>query len=227
MNYYQPPQTIGMSRAGTVTLAEKVMGLTFFLIALATAGERAGSVLNNPLTGSGHYFLWVIAEIGTLIGAMLLADTAVLGFVLFCVFGFSTGVLLTPAITLLESRGLGYVVFEALLATAAVTGGVTVYARSTTRDFSGIGGYLIAGVIGIIVVGIVGIFIHSTILSILISSGACILFSFFLIYDIQRVTTSPDTKGNAIRLALGIYLDILNIFVALLNLLSILQGEDR
>jgi len=229
MSTYQGGPGVGVmdrSRVGTVSLAEKVMGLTFLLIGLAAVGERIGTVANNPLTGNGHFILWIIAEFACLLGAMFLADTAVVGFLLFCGFGFCTGVMLTPAIAYLDARGQGIIVFEALAATAGVCGGLTLYARSTTRDFSGLGSYLFAALIGLLVVSVVGIFVHSTLLQIVISGGATVLFSFFLVYDVQKVSTTQDTRGNAIRLALSIYLDILNVFVALLQLFSIMQSDE-
>jgi modulator of FtsH protease len=72
---------------------------------------------------------------------------------------------------------------------------------------------------------VIGLFVHSTALEILISAAACVVFSGFLLYDVQRVTmTRVTTQGNAIRLALSVYLDIFNLFLNLLMLLALTQG---
>ena len=71
---------------------------------------------------------------------------------------------------------------------------------------------------------VIGIFVHSTGFQILISAAACVIFSLFLLYDIQRVTAMANFQGNAIRMALRIYLDIFNLFLNLLSILMLTQG---
>src|SRR4030088_2139303 len=166
------------TRVGTVTLAQKVMGLTALLMLAATAGVAFG--VNGLSTAySPNTFIWFIVEIGLLLGTMATADKPAIGIVLFTAFGVSTGLIIAPLIQFLARRGQSVIFSQALGATAAATAGLTLYARTTRRDFSGVGGYLTAALIGLVVVSIVGIFVHSTMLQILISAGACVLFSFF------------------------------------------------
>jgi modulator of FtsH protease len=202
-----------------------VMGLTAVLIAAAVGGVALGASGLNTAFASNS-FIWFIVEIGLLLGTMALADRPGLGMALFVAFGASTGILIAPLIQFLALRGQSGIVYEALGATAAAAGGITLYARSTTRDFSRIGGYLFAALIGLVVASVIGIFIHSTGFQIVISGFACVLFSLFLVYDVQRITQTADTRGNAIRLALGIYLDIFNLFINLLSILS-LTSDNR
>ena len=218
----------GSTRAevGTVSLAEKVMGLTCLMIGLATAGVVVGGYQTSGGSVGGG-FLFYILFFAAVIGTMLLADVPVLGFVLFCSVGFLTGLSISPIIHAFVAAGEGVIVFQALAATAAVTGALTLYARSTSRDFSGMGGYLFAILIGLVVASVIGIFVHSTLLQMIISGVACVLFSLYLVYDVQRIATTKATKGNAIRLALSLYLDIFNLFLNLLYLLGVLEGERR
>jgi modulator of FtsH protease len=217
----------GRAEVGTVSLAEKVMGLTCLMIGLATAGVVVGGYQSAGGASVGGGWLFWILEIAAVIGTMLLADVPVLGFVLFCGVGFLTGLSIAPIIHAFVASGQGVIVFQALAATAAVSGALTLYARSTSRDFSGMGGYLFAVLIGLIVASVIGIFVHSTLLQIIISGVACVLFSLYLVYDVQRIATTQATKGNAIRLALSLYLDIFNLFLNLLYLLGVLEGERR
>lgn len=209
--------------AGAISLPEKVLGLTCLLVACAVGGVVLGAQGLNTQLGSG-YFLWFILEIGLLIGAQALAARPGIGMVLFVAFGVTTGVIISPLLIALKQFGMEYVVYEALAATAAATGGATLYARTTSRDFSRMGGWLFAALIGVVVAMVVGIFLHSTTFQILISAAACVLFSLFLVYDVQRVTHAANIRGNAIRLSLSIYLDIFNLFINLVSILALTQG---
>jgi modulator of FtsH protease len=144
--------------------------------------------------------------------------------VLFLAFGVVTGIAVAPLILGLQAGGYQYIVYEAVAATVATTGGITLYARTTSRDFSRIGGWLFAALIGVVVAMVIGLFVQSTAFQIFISAAACVLFSLFLLYDIQRVTTTGNAPGSAIRLALKIYLDVFNLFLNLLMVLMMTQG---
>ena len=219
--------TASRADVGTVSLAEKVMGLTCLMIALSTAGVVVGGYQSATSAGIGGGFLFWILEIAAVIATVMLADVPVLGFVLFCGVGFLTGLSISPIIHAFVAGGQGVIVLQALAATAAVTAALTIYARSTSRDFSGMGGYLFAVLIGLIVASVIGIFVHSTVLQMVISGVACILFSVYLIYDVQRIATTQASRGNAIRLALSLYLDIFNLFLNLLYILGVLEGDQR
>ena len=209
---------------GAISVPEKVMGLTTLAVAAAIGGVVLGYEGLAVSVGSG-YFLWFIVMLGLVFGAQALADRPVLGITLFVAFGVVTGVIISPLLIVLQQAGMANVVYEALAGTAAVTGAVTVYARRTSRDFSRLLGWLFAALIWIIVAMVIGLFVHSTALEILISAAACVVFSGFLLYDVQRVAmTRVTTQGNAIRLALSVYLDIFNLFLNLLMLLALTQG---
>jgi FtsH-binding integral membrane protein len=46
-----------------------------------------------------------------------------------------------------------------------------------------------------------------------------VIFSFYMIFDVQRIKKYPDTVGNAVMLALGLYLNIFNLFLFILQIL--------
>ncbi len=209
---------------GAISFPEKVMGLTTLLVACAVGGVVLGHVGFNTQLG-GSYFLWFIVEIALVFGVQALADRPGLGMALFVAFGVVTGLVISPLLFYVKAAGYDNVVYEALAATAATTAGVTIYARRTSRDFSRMGGWLFAGLIGVVVAMVIGLFLHSTGFQILISAAACVLFTLFLLYDVQRATASPmGTQGNAIRAALRIYLDIFNLFLNLLFILMAVGG---
>lgn len=228
--YRQNTGMFDAASAGAISLPEKVLGLTCLLVACAVGGVYLGYQGLNTATAagvSGSYFLWFVVEICLLIGAQSMAARPGIGMVLFLAFGVSTGVIISPLIQILGSDGMQYVVYQALGATAAATGGATLYARTTRRDFSHWGSWLFAALIGLVVAMVIGLFLQSTTFSILISAAACVLFTMFLVYDVQKVTHAANLQGNSIRLALKIYLDIFNLFINLLSILAITQGGGR
>jgi modulator of FtsH protease len=89
------------------------------------------------------------------------------------------------------------------------------------------GGILLVGLIGVVVASVVGIFVHMTVLYIAISAVAAVLFTGFLVFDLNRVANSRGaTEGQAILLAVSVYLDIFNLFLSLLRLFGF-AGSSR
>ena len=210
---------------GAISVPEKVMGLTCLLVACAVGGVALGAVGGLNTYGSSAELLWFIAMFVLVFATQALADRPGINMVLFLGFGVVTGIVISPLLQVIAYENYQYIVYEALAATAAVTGGVTIYARTTSRDFSRLGGWLFGALLGVVVAMVIGIFVQSTPFQIFISAAACVVFSLFLLYDVQRVTmTRVGSQGNAIRLALRIYLDIFNLFLNLLSILLLTQG---
>jgi modulator of FtsH protease len=201
-----------------MSLAERVMGITCVGFLAAVAGVAAGAHgLNDAHTSGLRYFIWIVVEFATLFAVLALADVPVLGLVAYVGFTFVTGIVLAPLIHSMSLNGQGAVVAQAFFATAGITLGLTIYARVTTRDFSGAGPYLFGALLGLVLMSFLQIFFYSPTTNVIIGAIGVVLFSFYVIYDIQRITRSINTRGNAIRLSLSIYLDILNLFVSLLR----------
>jgi modulator of FtsH protease len=73
----------------------------------------------------------------------------------------------------------------------------------------------------------VGIFVHLPALYIAISAVATLLFTGFLVFDLNRVAQSRGaSEGTVILLAVSVYLDIFNLFLALLRLFGFAGGRD-
>src|SRR5205823_13047317 len=101
------------------------------------------------------------------------------------------------------------------------------YGYATKGDVTGLGGILFVGVIGVVVSSLVGIFMQLPLLSMGLSAVAAVLFTGFLVFDLNRVAKSRGaTEGQAILLAVSVYLDIFNLFLALLRLFGF-AGSSR
>ena len=200
----------------------KVMGLLGFAF-LFTAG---GAVI-GPTLGPGAFLLSIVGSFGTLIALQFLRERSPLNLAL--LYGFATfeGMALGLILEAYIARGLGGAVFNAAATTAAVTLAAGAYGYTTKRDLSGLGGILLVGLIGVVVASVVGIFVQLPLLYIVISAVAAVLFTGFIVFDLNRVANSRGaTEGQAVLLAVSVYLDIFNLFLALLRLFGF-AGSSR
>jgi FtsH-binding integral membrane protein len=99
---------------------------------------------------------------------------------------------------------------------------MSVYGYFTKKDLSGIGQLMFVGLIAIIIASIINIFIGSTVMQMVISAIAVIVFLGLTAYDTQKireiVTVSGDTGREEVMGALTLYLDFINLFLSLLQL---------
>jgi FtsH-binding integral membrane protein len=112
--------------------------------------------------------------------------------------------------------------------TAASFGALSLWGYTTQRDLTGMGSFLIMGLFGIIIASLVNIFLHSSGLQWAISVMGVLIFSGLTAWDTQRLKSeyiSGAMEGDvlersAIMGALSLYLDFLNLFTFLLQLMG-------
>jgi modulator of FtsH protease len=107
--------------------------------------------------------------------------------------------------------------------TGAIFFALAGVASNTKRDFSNMGKFLFAGVILLLVASAANIFFQIPAMSLAISAIAVVLFSAYIIYDINRIVQGGET--NYITATLSVYLSIYNVFVSLLQLLMAFTGD--
>ena len=61
----------------------------------------------------------------------------------------------------------------------------------------------------------------------ILSAATALLYSGFVLYDIQRLRNAEGAQSDAVLLAVSIYLDIFNLFLAILRLFGILKSSDE
>jgi len=115
-------------------------------------------------------------------------------------------------------------VMQALGGTAVVFFGLSAYALTTRKDFSYMGGFLMVGLLVAVVAMIANIFLAIPALSLTISAAVVMIMSGLILFDTSRIINGGET--NYIRATVALYLDIYNLFIHLLNLLTALSGDD-
>ncbi len=197
------------------TLA-KVMGL----LGLAAVFTAIGALVGPAL---GQIGFWVALIGGLIIIFALRAarDVAPLNLILLILFATLEGVVLGQVLETYVSAGLSLIVFQAAGATAVAALAAGFVGYTTRRNLAGLGGFLMVALVIVIVASVIGLFIQTPLLWTAISAVSAILFSAFLVYDLNRVArTQGATEGQAIMLAVSVYLEIYNLFLDLLTLLS-------
>lgn len=138
-------------------------------------------------------------------------------------WGFAAvmGISLTPIILVYT----GASVTRIFLITAAMFGGMSIYGYTTKRDLTAMGSFMIMGVWGIIIASLVNLFLRSPGLYYALSFLSVIAFTGLTAYDTQRIREIYAEQDNddtmtrkAVAGALALYMDFINIFIALLNL---------
>ncbi|MDB5793428.1 MAG: hypothetical protein JWQ80_3452 [Massilia sp.] len=207
----------------------KVLRNTFWLLALSmiptVLGAFVGVSMQLPMFGGFMGFIVFMAIAFGFMYAIEKTKESAVGVFVLLGFTFFMGLMLTPLLrqTLGYSNG-GSLIMTAFGGTAVVFAVMASIATTTKRDFSGMGSWLMAGAVVILLAIVANIFLQMPVLTIVISVLMIGVFSAFILYDVQRVVNGGET--NYITATLAIYLDVFNVFTALLRLLGIVGGDD-
>jgi FtsH-binding integral membrane protein len=112
-------------------------------------------------------------------------------------------------------------IVSAFMSAAILFGVMSFYGYFTKKNLDSIGQFMFIGLIAIIISSILNIFIGSTVLQMVISAIAVIVFLGLTAYDTQKIRelVSVENDGKAeVMGALTLYLDFINLFLALLQL---------
>lgn len=144
----------------------------------------------------------------------------------FYLFAVAMGVSLSTIFVLYTTASIAKVFFIS----AATFGAASIYGYTTKRDLTSMGGFLIMGAVGILIAGIVNIWLQSSMMSFVISCIAVLVFTGLTAFDTQKLREEYLSQGavycfdsaakSSIFGALELYLNFINIFVHLMNLLG-------
>lgn len=138
-------------------------------------------------------------------------------------FAFAAAMGLSLSSILLVYTGAS--VYRAFFITAAAFGSLSLYGYTTKRDLSPMGSFLMMGLFGLIIASLVNMFMQSSSFQLALSALSVLIFAGLTAWDTQSIKEmywagdgyEVMTK-KSINGALRLYLDFINIFMALLNL---------
>lgn len=218
------------SEAGFVQESASVdfMKKTYQLLAASMLAAAAGAYVTMPYAETVMQYRWFIFgfELFMLfVGLGMTRNKPGLNLAALFVFTFATGVSLVPLLASLIGMGNGAVIGNAFLMTSVLFGALSLFAINSKTDYANWGKPLFITLIVVIIASLVNMFLlQSPMMHVLITAGILILFSFFTIYDTQNIANGAyDSPVDA---AVSLYLDFLNMFTALLQMLGIFGDND-
>ncbi|MFP6253462.1 Bax inhibitor-1/YccA family protein [Helicobacter pylori] len=190
---------------------------------LATIGALLG--LMNFQAVVQYKWVFFIAEIAALFGLMFSKSKP--GLNLFMLFAFTSlsGVTLVPLLGMVIAKaGLG-AIWQALGMTTIVFGLMSVYALKTKNDLANMGKMLFIALIVVVVCSLINLFLGSPMFQVVIAGASAILFSLYIAYDTQNIV--KGMYDSPIDAAVDLYLDFLNVFISILQIIGIFSDRDK
>jgi len=165
---------------------------------------------------------WIVifAPLAAIFGvAMVLGNNPSKGVAQLCLHGFAALMGLSFA-TIFAVFNMGSIV-SSFMGAAILFGVMSGYGYFTKQSLDSLGKFMFVGLIAIVIASIVNIFIGSTVMQMVISALAIIIFLGLTAYDTQTIRDelSLETSDSAeVRGALTLYMDFINLFINLLQL---------
>jgi modulator of FtsH protease len=165
------------------------------------------------------------AYLGSIIGSFVLLFVTMRlrnsGLGLLALFGFAAleGLSLGQVINAyLHTPNGASTVADATGLTALAFLGLSTYVHVSGKDFSALRGMLFVGLIVVVVASVIGLFVPSQAYQMTLAAVSALLFCGYILYDTSDIIHGGET--NYIMATMRLYLDILNLFMDLLRLLS-------
>lgn len=182
------------------------------------AGVLVPPVLFIPLS---------IVELVMLLAAFLLRRRKAVSYSFLYVFAFISGITLYPIIAYYLATAGGNTVLLAFATTTTVFTGLAVYASKSNRNFSFLGGFLLAALLALIAISIFNVFWPlGTTAMLAYSFIGVMVFSGYILFDFSRMKHYGVRPEDVPLMALSLYLDFINLFLDILRIFGILSRND-
>ncbi len=216
----------GVTPVASVTTTDRLVFIkkVYSLLAMSMGSAAVGAYLGSGpllLLVAPNMMLFFILQIALIFFASFAARKPGLNMVALFSFTTVSGLTLGP---LLYQVGPS-IAAEAFALTAITFAGLSMYVVYSKKDFSFMSGFLMTGLIVLVVGGLLNMFfIQSGMMHFVMSGASVLLFSGFILYDTSNILRYYGTD-EYVSATLALYLDVLNLFIALLSILGIM-GRD-
>ncbi len=208
----------------------KVLSQTYALLGVSLFPTVFGALFGMNMNwgwAAGLGIMFPILMIASMFGMFYLIRknrNSSMGVVFLLMLTFLMGLLLGPILQMAFSLSNGgQIVSLAAGGTGTIFLVLASIGSSAKRDFSFMGKFLMIGLIMLILASLANIFFQVPAASLAISAIAVMIFSGFILYDVNRIVRGGET--NYIMATLALYLNIYNLFVNLLHLLMAFMGN--
>ena len=216
----------GMTPAASVSTTDRLTFIkkVYSLLAMSMGTAAVGAYLGSGpllLLVAPNMMLFFILQFALIFFASFASRKPGLNMVALFSFTTVSGLTLGPA---LYNVGPS-IAAEAFALTAITFAGLSLYVVYSRKDFSFMSGFLMTGLIVVIVGGLLNMFfIQSGMMHFVMSGASVLLFSGFILYDTSNILRYYGTD-EYVSATLALYLDILNLFIALLSILGIMSDD--
>ena len=208
----QPSEPVALSTNRVLRNTYMLLSMTLFFSAIVTAVSVA---LKLPHPG---IVITLVGFFGLLYATSKLQDSAWGLLAVFALTGFM-GYTLGPVVSKYLAMPNGsQIVMMAMGGTATIFVGLSAYALTTRKDFSFMGGFLLAGIIVAFLAGLGAIFFQMPALSLTVSAAFVLLMGGLILFETSRIVHGGET--NYISATVGLYVSIYNLFSSLLALIG-------
>ena len=218
------------SKTPSALATNKVLRNTYALLGVSLFPTVIGALMGMSMSwgfAASSPILFMIMTLGGIFGMFFLIQknkNSSLGVVFLLALTFLLGLMLGPILQVAFSLSNGgQIVSLAAGGTGAIFLVLAGIAQTSKRDFSFMGKFLMIGLIMLILASLVNMFFQIPAASLAISAIAVMIFSGFILYDVNRIVKGGET--NYIMATLALYMNIYNLFVNLLYLLMALMGN--
>jgi FtsH-binding integral membrane protein len=206
--------------------------MTFGLIITSVVSYVIGNdvgLMQTLVMNRGMGIFLMVLQFGLVIGLSAGINRMSVGAATACflLFSFVTGITFSSLFIAYSIGTLGNV----FAITAGSFAGLAIFGYVTKKDLTGVGSFMVMGLWGLIIASVVNMFVHSSALDYALSLVAVVVFAGLTAYDTQKLkniggaSDSESEAGHKIAIlgALTLYLDFINLFLALLRVF----GGDR
>ena len=220
-----PNPTVISGASSSALATNKLIRNTYMLLSMTllfsvvTAG--ASVALNLPHPGM---IITLIGYFGLLFLTQKFSNSAMGLVFVFALTGFM-GLTLGPIVSYYLHMPNGtQTVMTALGGTGAIFLGLSGYALTTRKNFSFMGGFLMAGILVAFLAGLGAVIFEMPMLSLAVSAMFVMLMSALILYQTSSMVHGGET--NYIMATVTLYVSIYNLFTSLLHLLGAFGGDD-
>lgn len=226
-NFNQGPIISGSTGNGLRKYMTSVYNKMF--MALCLTGVVSLVCASNPavlqLMAGGFSILLMLATLGIVIylSARIHKIDSEKANALFWIYSALIGASLSPIFAVYTGESIAVSFFMA----ATFFGGMSLYGYVTKKDLTSVGSFMMVGLFAVILTSIVNIFLRNSVLQLGLSVLTVIIFCGLTAYDVQKIRSfyDPSLDDESLRKrsilgSLSLYLDFINIFLAMLRLLG-------
>ena len=221
-----PTQIASIRSAGTtVVTTNKLIRNTYTLLSMTLLFSAVTATLSVMLNmpritylvsiGIAFALMWFVLPRTAQSASGLGVVFAITG-----LLGFALGPILSMYLQLPQGP---QIVATALGGTGVIFLGLSAYALTTRRDFNFMGGFLFVDMLVVLAASLANIFFAMPAMSLAISAAVVMLMSGFILFDTSRMVNGG--VDNYILATIGLYMNIFNLFVSLLQILGITRDD--